>query len=235
MKRAVILISGRGSNMEAILAATRQTINPLPIEIAAVISNRPGAGGLAVAQAAGVEVETVDHTLFASREAFDEALTKAIDQHSPDVVVLAGFMRVLGTKIVEHYRGRMLNIHPSLLPLFPGLHTHEQALKSGVKVHGATVHFVTPTLDHGPIIIQSVVPVETTDTPDSLATKLLATEHQIYPQALRWFAADRLRLDDGQVTLLAESSTNFATKFAAEFATEVNERHAFFASPSLDQ
>jgi phosphoribosylglycinamide formyltransferase 1 len=216
MKRAVILISGRGSNMEAIVAATKTATNPLPIHVAAVISNRPDAKGLAIAQAAGVAIAAVDHKTFSSRAEFDAALQVCIDQYSPDIVVLAGFMRVLGEGIVRHYEGRMLNIHPSLLPLFPGLHTHEAALKAGVKVHGATVHFVTPELDHGPIVIQSVVPVEAHDTPDSLAAKLLVTEHQIYPQALRWFAEGRLKLSGGgHVTLANVADTKDSRHFIA--------------------
>jgi phosphoribosylglycinamide formyltransferase 1 len=175
MKRIVILISGRGSNMEAIIAAAKAENDPLPVKISAVISNRPDAMGLAIALAAGIATRVVDHKSFSSRDAFDAALTHAIDEFAPDLVVLAGFMRVLGEKIVTHYAGRMLNIHPSLLPLFPGLHTHEQALKAGVKVHGATVHFVTPALDHGPIVIQSVVAVEADDTADSLAASIRFT------------------------------------------------------------
>jgi phosphoribosylglycinamide formyltransferase 1 len=216
MKRAVILISGRGSNMEAIVAATQAATNPLPIQVAAVISNRPEAKGLAVARAAGIATAVVDHKAFSSRVDFDAALQACIDQYSPDIVALAGFMRVLGESIVRHYSGRMLNIHPSLLPLFPGLRTHEAALKAGVKVHGATVHFVTPELDHGPIVIQSVVPVEAHDTPDTLAAKLLVTEHQIYPQALLWFAQGRLTLSaDGQVTLVNTADVASSQHFIA--------------------
>ena len=186
MKRIVILISGRGSNMLAILNAR------LPLTVAAVISNDPAARGLELARARGVPAQAVDHRAFASREAFDAALAAAIDRHAPDLVVLAGFMRVLTTPFVERYRGRMLNIHPSLLPAFPGLHTHRRALEAGVRVHGCTVHFVTPSLDQGPIVIQAAVPVLDGDDEERLAARVLVEEHRIYPQALRWFAEDRL-------------------------------------------
>lgn len=194
MKTIVILISGRGSNMEAIVRAQ------LPgVRIAAVISNRPDAQGLAFAAAHGITTEVVDHKTFASRDAFDSALQAAIDAHAPDLVVLAGFMRVLGQVFVSHYQGRLLNIHPSLLPSFPGLHTHERALAAGVRVHGATVHFVTPALDCGPVVIQAVVPVLDDDTPDTLAARVLAQEHRIYPQAIAWFAADLLIVEGERV------------------------------------
>jgi phosphoribosylglycinamide formyltransferase-1 len=186
MKRIVILISGRGSNMLAILNAR------LPLTVAAVISNDPAARGLELARDRGVPAQAVDHRAFASREAFDAALAAAIDRHAPDLVVLAGFMRVLTTPFVERYRGRMLNIHPSLLPAFPGLHTHRRALEAGVRVHGCTVHFVTPSLDQGPIVIQAAVPVLDGDDEERLAARVLVEEHRIYPQALRWFAEDRL-------------------------------------------
>lgn len=198
MKRYVILISGRGSNMEAILAAG------LPGQCAAVISNRADASGLHYAAALGIATAVVDHRAFPDRTAFDAALAAEIDRHQPDLVVLAGFMRVLGTAFVEHYAGRLLNIHPSLLPSFPGLHTHAAALAAGVKVHGATVHFVTPSLDCGPIVIQAVVPVLTDDTPELLATRVLVQEHVIYPQAVSWFLEGRLHLEDGRVRLDGE-------------------------------
>jgi phosphoribosylglycinamide formyltransferase 1 len=196
LKRIVILISGRGSNMEAILNAA------LPAQIAAVISNDPAAQGLATARGHGVATAVVDHRRFADRAGFDGALSAAIDGHRPDVVVLAGFMRILTDAFVAHYGGRMLNIHPSLLPAFPGLHTHRRALEAGVRIHGCTVHFVTSTLDHGPIVIQAAVPVLDGDTEDALAARVLHEEHRIYPQAIRWFCDGRLALTaDGKVTL----------------------------------
>ena len=193
MKSIVILISGRGSNMEAILSAA------LPLTIKAVISNRPDAGGLATAAQRGVATRVVDHMAYTSREAFDAALATTIDALAPDYIVLAGFMRVLTEGFVERYARRMVNIHPSLLPAFPGLHTHRQALAAGVKIHGATVHFVTPRLDHGPIIVQAAVPVLPTDSEDTLAQRVLAQEHRIYPQALRWLAEDRVVFTDNDV------------------------------------
>ncbi|HZV54479.1 MAG TPA: phosphoribosylglycinamide formyltransferase [Rhodocyclaceae bacterium] len=201
MKTYVILISGRGSNMEAMLAAD------LPGRCAAVISNRPDAAGLAWAAGRGVATSVVDHKRYPNRDAFDAALAAAIDSHAPDLVVLAGFMRVLGDDFVRHYEGRLLNIHPSLLPSFPGLHTHAAALAAGVRLHGATVHFVTPTLDCGPIVIQAAVPVLADDTPQVLAARVLAQEHVIYPRAVRWFLEERLRLAVGRVLLAGESTT----------------------------
>ncbi|HEY4371553.1 MAG TPA: phosphoribosylglycinamide formyltransferase [Burkholderiales bacterium] len=197
MKRVVILISGRGSNMEALVRA--REAGGLPVEIVAVISNQADAGGLATAEAHGIAAVVVAHKAFATREAFDAALQAKIDEYRPDLVVLAGFLRVLTTAFVEHYAGRMINIHPSLLPAFPGLHTHERAIEAGCKLHGATVHFVTPELDHGPIIIQAAVPVLPADTPDQLAARVLAQEHVIYARAVRWFAADQLRVERGVV------------------------------------
>lgn len=197
MKRVVILISGRGSNMEALLRA--REAGELPVEIAAVISNKAEAGGLATAQAHGIATAVVAHKAYATREAFDAALRAKIDEFAPDLVVLAGFLRVLTGAFVEHYAGRMLNIHPSLLPAFPGLHTHERAIEAGCKLHGATVHFVTPELDHGPIVIQAAVPVLPGDTADELAARVLKQEHVIYPRAVRWFAANQLRVEKGVV------------------------------------
>ncbi|MBX3664284.1 MAG: phosphoribosylglycinamide formyltransferase [Burkholderiales bacterium] len=191
MKRIAILISGRGSNMEALLGAG------LPARICAVISNDPEARGLATAAAHGVATAAIDHKAHATRDAFDASLAQAIDAHRADLVVLAGFMRILTTDFVGHYRGRMVNIHPSLLPSFPGLHTHRQALDAGVRIHGCTVHFVTPQLDHGPIIAQAAVPVLPGDTEDILAARVLAEEHRIYPQALRWLCEDRVTVDAG--------------------------------------
>jgi len=201
MKNIVILISGRGSNMEALIAA--RDAGNLPVNIAAVISNRPDAKGLETAQRAGIEAHFIDHKAFAGREAFDGALAECIDGFSPDLVVLAGFMRILSEGFVRHYEGRLINIHPSLLPSFPGLHTHQRALEEGVRIHGCTVHFVTPALDHGPVIIQAAVPVLDDDTEATLAARILTQEHRIYPQAVRWFAEDKLRLEDGRVRLAA--------------------------------
>ncbi len=190
MKKIVILISGRGSNMEAILNAH------LPLHIAAVISNQPNALGLATAQSHAIPTAVVPHSAYASRGAFDSALAAEIDRHQPDVIVLAGFMRVLTEAFVTRYAGRMINIHPSLLPSFPGLHTHRRALEAGVRVHGCTVHFVTPGVDSGPIIMQAAVPVLAADDEDALAARVLAAEHRSYPQALRWICEDRVKLDD---------------------------------------
>ena len=197
MKRIVILISGRGSNMEAIGQRCRP--EGWPAAVAAVIANRPGAGGLAFAAAQGIATAVVDHKAHASREAFDAALAETIDGFAPDLVVLAGFMRILGTDFVRRYEGRMLNIHPSLLPAFPGLHTHQRALDAGCKAVGATVHFVTPELDHGPIVMQSVVPVRPGDDEAALAASVLATEHVIYPLSVRWFVEGKLAVDGGLV------------------------------------
>jgi phosphoribosylglycinamide formyltransferase 1 len=193
MKTFVILISGRGSNMQALLEAD------LPGRCAAVVSNRADAAGLAWAAARGIPTFVVDHRGFASRAEFDTALAAEIERHSPDLIVLAGFMRVLGDAFVRRFEGRLLNIHPSLLPSFPGLHTHAAALAAGVKVHGATVHFVTPSLDSGPIVAQAVLNVRDDDAVDTLATRVLTQEHRIYAAAVRWFLEGRLSLVDGRV------------------------------------
>lgn len=198
MKRIVILISGRGSNMEAMLRVRDQG-GLGPAEIVAVLANRPDAGGLATAAAAGIATQVLDHKAYGDRESFDQALAAAIDAYRPDLVVLAGFMRILSEGFVRHYEGRLLNIHPSLLPSFPGLHTHQRALEEGVRLHGCTVHFVTPALDHGPVVLQAAVPVLDGDDADSLAARVLAQEHQIYPRAVRWFVEGRLRLEAGRV------------------------------------
>jgi phosphoribosylglycinamide formyltransferase 1 len=187
-KRVVVLISGRGSNMEALIAAG------LPATVAAVISNEPGARGLAVARGHGIPVRAVAHRDFEDRASFDAALAEEIDRCAADLVVLAGFMRVLTEAFVTRYAGRLMNIHPSLLPAFPGLHTHRRALEAGVRIHGCTAHFVTAALDHGPIIAQAAVPVLPHDTEETLAARVLAQEHIIYPQAVRWFCEDRLEL-----------------------------------------
>lgn len=197
MKSIVILISGRGSNMQAIVAAA--AAEKWPARIAAVISNRPQAAGLQVAADAGIPIVVVDHHKFPEREAFDAALLAAIDRFEPDLVLLSGFLRILTAGFVEHYRGRMLNIHPSLLPNFPGLATHRQALAAGVSEHGATVHFVTPDLDHGPIIEQAIVEVRHDDTETTLAARVLEQEHIIYPRAVRSFIEGRLRIENGRV------------------------------------
>lgn len=197
MRNIVILISGRGSNMQAIVRAARA--GDWPARIAAVISNRPDAAGLAFAQAHGIPTAVVANREFPSREDFDAALQKEIDRFAPDLVVLAGFMRILTGPFVAHYAGRMLNIHPSLLPSFPGLATHRQALAAGVKVHGATVHFVTADLDHGPIVAQATVPVEAGDTESVLADRVLVQEHIIYPEAVRCFVEGRLTIENGLV------------------------------------
>lgn len=192
----VVLISGRGSNLQAILEAG--------IPVRAVISNQAGAGGLVLAERRGVATRVVPHREYPSREAFDAALAQEIDRHAPRLVVLAGFMRILTPGFVARYAGRLLNIHPSLLPLFPGLDTHRRALEAGVKVHGCTVHFVTADLDHGPIVVQAAVPVRAADTADTLAARVLEQEHVVYPQAIRWFLDARLRLEGSRVTLESE-------------------------------
>jgi phosphoribosylglycinamide formyltransferase-1 len=200
MKRIVILISGRGSNMTAVLHACRA--EAWPAKVVAVIANRPDAGGLATAAAQGVATAVVDHRAYADREAFDAALADAIDAHAPDCVLLAGFMRILTPGFVRRYEGRMLNIHPSLLPAFPGLHTHRRALEAGCKLAGATVHFVTAELDHGPIVAQAAVPVHPDDDEDRLAARVLVAEHRLYPAAVRWCVEGRLALRDGRVRQL---------------------------------
>lgn len=199
MKSIVILISGRGSNMASLLDAV--AAESLPVRVAAVLSNRPDAKGLETAAAKSINTRVVDHKAFPDREAFDAAMAAAIDHFAPDLVVLAGFMRILSDGFVQHFAGRLINIHPSLLPAFPGLHTHRYVLQEGVRVHGCTVHFVTPALDHGPIIAQAVVPVLDGDDEASLAARVLAQEHQVYPLAVRWFVEGRLTLVDGRVHL----------------------------------
>jgi phosphoribosylglycinamide formyltransferase-1 len=197
MQRIVILISGRGSNMEAIVRAC--ATDTWPARIAAVIADRTEAAGLHFAAANGISTAIVDFRQFARRDDFDAELQRAVDAHEPDLVVLAGFMRVLGHAFVSHFAGRLLNIHPSLLPAFPGLHTHRRAIAAGCRLAGATVHFVTPELDHGPIVIQSAVPVRSEDTEATLAARILMTEHRIYPLALRWFVGGRLNVDGERV------------------------------------
>lgn len=204
MKRIVILISDRGSNMEAIVQRCAE--QQWPAAVVAVVASRPDARGLDVARAHGIATAVVDHRAHASREAFDAALAAVVDGLAPDLVVLAGFMRILGDAFVRRYEGRLLNIHPSLLPAFPGLHTHRRALQSGCKLTGATVHFVTPELDHGPIVMQSAVPVLPGDDEAALAARVLATEHVIYPLAVRWFVEGRLAVEGGVVRQLDGAS-----------------------------
>ena len=211
MKSLVILISGRGSNLVALLDAQ------LPGRVAAVISNRPEAAGLAYAQDRGIKTVVLDHRQFSSRADFDLALGDEIERHGtspghgPDLVVLAGFMRILGDTFVSRFERRLLNIHPSLLPSFPGLATHAQALAAGVKVHGCSVHFVTNALDSGPIVIQAAVPVAGEDSEESLAARVLAQEHRIFPLAVRWFLEGRLNLlNDGRVMLEGEAMPSAA-------------------------
>lgn len=195
--RIVILVSGRGSNMEALIRA--RDGGTLAVEIAAVISNQNQAGALTTAARHGIPALTVAHRDYATRAAFDTMLAERIDAFAPDLVVLAGFMRVLTPEFVARYAGRLINIHPSLLPAFPGLHTHERALAAGCKVHGATVHLVTAELDHGPIIIQAVVPVLPDDDAQTLGARVLLQEHVIYPRAVAWFAQGLIVIRDGLV------------------------------------
>ena len=194
----VVLISGRGSNLQAILGAG--------VAVSGVISNEAGARGLAIAARQGVPTRVVEHRRFASRERFDAELAAEIDRLAPKVVALAGFMRILTSGFVERFAGRLVNIHPSLLPAFPGLDTHERALAAGVKLHGCTVHFVTADLDHGPIIVQAAVPVRADDTADMLAARVLRQEHQVYPRAIRWFLEDRLVIENGVVRVLGNDA-----------------------------
>jgi phosphoribosylglycinamide formyltransferase-1 len=206
MKRLVILISGRGSNMAAILDAERA--GTIAGHIVSVISDRPDAAGLVIAADRGVPTTVVDHRHFRDKGPtdFEQALSAAIDALSPDLVVLAGFMRILGTELVARYQGRMLNIHPSLLPAYPGLHTHRAALADGVKVHGCTVHFVTPRVDHGPIVAQAAVAVRDDDDEASLAARVLAAEHRILVAAVRWFCDERLVIDGMRVRVVNETA-----------------------------
>ncbi|NYT59477.1 phosphoribosylglycinamide formyltransferase [Alcaligenaceae bacterium] len=191
--RIVVLISGRGSNMQTIVNAVRD--RGLPATISAVIANKPDAGGLEWARERGIQTAVVPHRDYDTREAFDAALADAIEHYQPHYVLLAGFMRVLTPGFVERFNGRLINIHPSLLPAFPGLHTHQQALAMGVQWHGCTIHFVTPVLDHGPIVAQGVVPVLADDTPDDLAGRVLQVEHKIYADVVGWLAQGRVTLD----------------------------------------
>jgi phosphoribosylglycinamide formyltransferase-1 len=197
MRNIVILISGRGSNMQAIVHAAQA--ERWPAKVVAVISNRADAEGLQFAQQHGIAQAVIANKAYPTREEFDAALQAEIDKYQPDLLVLAGFMRILTPSFVEHYAGRMLNIHPSLLPKFPGLHTHRQALEAGESKHGASVHFVTAELDHGPVVCQAEVPVLAGDTEESLSQRVLEQEHVIYPRAVRWFVEGKLKIEDGTV------------------------------------
>lgn len=192
----VVLISGRGSNMRSLVE------HQLPVR--AVLSNRADAAGLAFARDRGIPAVALDHRDFASRESFDQALAELIDRYHPEAVILAGFMRILSVGLVRRYEGRLLNIHPSLLPAFPGLDTHARALQAGVKIHGATVHYVTPELDAGPIILQAAVPVRPDDTEASLAARVLAGEHRIFPLAVQWLLDGRLSISEGVVRVAGD-------------------------------
>ncbi len=204
MKRIVVLISGRGSNLEALLAAN------VGGRIELVVSNNPDAQGLAIARAHGVATEIVNHRDFPDRDSFDQVLADKIDGARPHLVVLAGFMRVLTSAFIDRFSGRIINIHPSLLPAFPGTRTHERALQEGVALHGCTVHFVTPKLDHGPIIAQAAVPVRADDDVAHLAERVLQQEHRVLPQAIRWFLGERLSVHANRVQLRdAEYPENF--------------------------
>ena len=194
----VVLISGSGSNLQAIIDEIEAG---LPAEIRAVISNEPDAYGLTRAREAGIPAQVINHRDYASRKAFDQALMKCIDHYQPALIVLAGFMRILTTEFVEHYAGRMLNIHPSLLPRYQGLNTHQRVLDAGDAIHGVSVHFVTPELDGGPVILQAEIPVHAKDDADALAQRIHTQEHIIYPRVIRWFAEGRLRLEDNTVLL----------------------------------
>lgn len=191
--KVVVLISGSGSNLQALIDSLQADS---PAQISAVISNRADAFGLQRAAKAGIATQVLDHKAYADREAFDAALIEAIDAYQADLVILAGFMRILTPGFVTHYTGRLLNIHPSLLPKYKGLHTHQRALEAGDAEHGCSVHFVTEELDGGPLVVQAVVPVMADDTPETLAERVHAAEHQIYPLAMHWFAQGRLQLNE---------------------------------------
>jgi phosphoribosylglycinamide formyltransferase-1 len=197
MKRIVVLISGRGSNLEAIVRTART--EGWDARVAVVISNRSDAAGLAWAREQGIDTAVLEHRAWPDRTAYDAALAELVQRHAPDAVALAGFMRILGPGFVDRHADRLLNIHPSLLPAFPGLHTHRRALEAGCKVAGATVHFVTAALDHGPIVAQAVVPVRQGDDEAALAARVLAQEHAMYPRTVRWLLDGELEMRDGRV------------------------------------
>lgn len=207
MKSIVILISGRGSNLDAILAAHQK--RGWKARISGVVCNRDHAPGIDIAKSYGIPVVVMNHQHYPSREAFDQAMMTAIDAFSPDLVILAGFMRILTDSFVDRYQGRLINIHPSLLPSFPGLSTHAKALEAGVKLHGATVHFVSREMDAGPIIAQGVVPVLPDDTPEILGERVLAIEHVIYVEAIEWFLEGRLRIESGIVSVFPPTNQQF--------------------------
>lgn len=207
MKSLVILISGRGSNMQALLEAK------LPLDRITVISNNTHASGLEIARQHGIETIVLDHRAFPDRQSFDAALAEKIDACQPKLIALAGFMRILSDRFVQRYQDRLMNIHPSLLPAFPGLGTHARALQEGIKIHGCTVHFVTAQLDHGPIVIQAAIPVAPDDTEETLAARVLKQEHRIYPQAVRWFMEDRIRLDGNRIEVI-DSSVSVAALYS---------------------
>jgi len=203
MYKIVVLISGGGSNLQAIIDNIQA--GNIKAEISAVISNRADAFGLERAEKSGIDNHVLDHTVFGSRESFDESLSQIIDSYEPDLIVLAGFMRILSDEFVEHFHGKMINIHPSLLPKYKGLSTHQRALESGDNEHGASVHFVIPELDAGTIIIQGIVPIEANDTPHELQQRVHKIEHQIYPQAVKYLAEEGLALQDGELFYKGES------------------------------
>ena len=199
-KRIAILISGRGSNMAALIDAASE--HSYPADIALVLSNVADAGGLSVAQSKKIKTEVLDHKRFGKdRDGFEREIQKLLDANKIDYVCLAGFMRLLTPSFVSHWHGRLLNIHPALLPSFKGLDTHERAIAEGVKIHGATVHFVVPEVDSGPIIVQAAVPVLTGDTPQSLSARVIQAEHRIYPLALRWLCEGKLKIVDGRCVI----------------------------------
>lgn len=216
-KRITVLVSGRGSNLSALIAAARE--QRFGGAVTHVISNRRDAGGLAVAHANAIATAVVEHTAHATREAFDATLADAIDAGEPDLVVLAGFMRVLTSAFVARYEGRLVNVHPSLLPAYPGLHTHRRALADGVRLHGCTVHFVTPSVDVGPIIVQAAVPVHEDDDEASLAARVLAQEHRILPAAVGWFCAGRIALKGARVKVEDASFPDTALAVPSPVAT----------------
>lgn len=209
MKNIVILISGRGSNMEAIFRA--REAQAWPARIAAVISNTEKAAGLATAEKAGIFTQAVVKKAGEDRPSYDARLAEAIDRHQPDLLVLAGFMRILTAEFVRHYEGRIINIHPALLPAFTGLHTHARAIEAGVRLHGATVHFVTPELDTGPIIAQAAVPVMPDDTEETLAARVLQQEHRLYPRVVCWLVEGKVRLEAEKVVL--DDAINFPAEY----------------------
>ena len=204
----VVLISGSGSNLQALIDSIKDASPSCPARIRAVISNRADAYGLQRAEQAGIATQVLDHKQFDGREAFDAALAQAIDAHEPHLVILAGFMRILSPGFVRHYAGRLLNIHPSLLPKYKGLHTHQRALDAGDREHGCSVHFVTEELDGGPLVVQAVIPVRPDDSPTTLAQRVHEQEHLIYPLAMHWFAEGRLRLDEHGASLDGQPLSN---------------------------